>query len=67
MMEESILQREVENNFDVLRKINALWNVKEIKDKWRNLTSKAKSAFTEYRRMVVMVFNDTFNIISAMS
>ena len=25
-------------------------SVKEIKDKWRNLTSKAKSAFTEYRR-----------------
>jgi L-lysine 2,3-aminomutase len=24
VMEESILQREVENNFDVLRKINAL-------------------------------------------
>ena len=75
MLEESILQREVENNFDVLRdkhsnsvtnlekariwknvtsKINALGvaprSVKEIKDKWRNLTSKAKSAFTEYRR-----------------
>ena len=75
MLEESILQREMENNFDVLRdkhsnsvtnlekariwknvtsKINALGvaprNVKEIKDKWRNLTSKAKSAFTEYRR-----------------
>ena len=75
MLEESILQREVENNFDVLRdkhsnsvtnlekariwknvtsKINVLGvaprSVKEIKDKWRNLTSKAKSAFTEYRR-----------------
>jgi hypothetical protein len=75
MLEESILQREMENNFDVLRdkhsnsvtnlekariwknvtsKINALGvaprNVKEIKDKWRNLTSKAKSDFTEYRR-----------------
>ena len=80
MLEESILQREAENNFDVLRdnhsnsvtnlekariwkdvttKINALGvaprNVKEIKDKWRNLTSKAKSAFTEYRREINMI------------
>jgi hypothetical protein len=79
MLEESIVQREVENNFDVLRdkysnyvtnlekvriwkdvttKINALGvaprNVKEIKDKWRNLTSRAKSAFTEYRREINM-------------
>jgi hypothetical protein len=39
---------------NVTSKINALGvaprSVKEIKDKWRNLTSKAKSAFTEYRR-----------------
>jgi hypothetical protein len=35
---------------NVASKINALGvahrSVKEIKDKWRNLTSKAKSAFT---------------------
>jgi hypothetical protein len=41
---------------NVTSKINALGvaprSVKEIKDKWRNLTSKAKSAFTEYRRDV---------------
>jgi hypothetical protein len=79
MLKESILQRDVENNFDVLRdkhsnsvtnlektriwkdvttKINALGvaprNVKEIKDKWRKLTSKAKSTFTEYRREINM-------------
>ena len=76
-LEESILEREVEENFDVLKekhtnsvnnvkkariwseitiKINALGvaprTLKEVKDKWRNMTSKSKSNFTEYRKEV---------------
>ena len=76
-LEESILEREVEQNFDVLKekhtnsvnnvkkariwseitmKINALGvaprTLKEVKDKWRNMTSKSKSNFTEYRKEI---------------
>lgn len=43
---------------EITYKINALGvaprNVKEIKDKWRNLTSKAKSTFSDYRREIHM-------------
>ena len=43
---------------EVTTNINALGvapiTVKEIKDKWRKLTSKAKSTFTEYRRDINM-------------